>query len=877
MLNEALELHAWGYSIFPLRPRDKRPFSDLLPKDAEGEPTWKPFTIERATIDQVRAWWMQEPEANIAIVCGEISGMFGLDVDGKDGIAELQKRGKMPVTPLVKTGKPDGWHIHFAHPAFAVPNKVGFLPGLDTRGESGYLVAPPSIHPNGTPYRWKLRPDERDKVQAPDWLLALLRPEPKPVLHRNRLPDYPHNASEDEALAIRALDALAPFRLENYKEWFRVGASLKPLGSAGLTLWDNWSARSAKYHPGDCARRWNGIEGTSLGALFNMANEDSGHSWRPVRTTTLETHLADRVKSIIAEPWTSVPMTARAALNAYAPAAVAPVLELWVEGEAAGLIHRGDPVSVKCLEYVSKELKRGVTRRVIETALNQGVVQFCTGLPDYVLSIGVDPKDSQPPAKPEARADAEPDCGCDPCDPLKAGRKAKLYQRLPQDSILENVAQLAVVPILEKHFPANGELVAPIRAEFLADLGRADADELADELETKYHDAIERQTGYQKAIRKARHEYRALLNGLEHPRFLPLRPGHSYGKVGEYVTECAVALLALNDGVMQLPKKDLCAQIGCSERNLLAVLRRAKAWVIKDQTIDGEPLTLAALETIVREQRYDKRFGGYPQAVRSARKDGVYGIDRAGVLVWAEAEIRSGASVFVRYSQANMQFIPCYALRRLWALAFLKALTQEVEPVVQVVKQQTLFPEPVAEPETVAEPVPVKPAKPTKVKPDMPPHSERPTYPEQWFERLVQVGVNQAHLAEPYAVNLAQAGDAKPELVQQSLDLLLYGVIPPQPGLIEPSTDAPNLAAADSKISRGQFEAQNPVSAPGNVSPLPDASPFSASEALKQTWKQMVSQFERFASGTLLLLPPSTTATPARASSSWHLPLPASP
>ena len=33
-----------------------------------------------------------------------------------------------------------------------VPNRVGLAPGIDTRGEGGYFLAPPSVHASGGLY-----------------------------------------------------------------------------------------------------------------------------------------------------------------------------------------------------------------------------------------------------------------------------------------------------------------------------------------------------------------------------------------------------------------------------------------------------------------------------------------------------------------------------------------------------------------------------------------------------------------------------------------------------------------------------------------------------------------------------------------------------
>jgi hypothetical protein len=47
------------------------------------------------------------------------------------------------------------------------------LPGIDLRGDGGYVVAPPSIHPLGAPYEWVDHTWDEDLPDMPSWLLQL--------------------------------------------------------------------------------------------------------------------------------------------------------------------------------------------------------------------------------------------------------------------------------------------------------------------------------------------------------------------------------------------------------------------------------------------------------------------------------------------------------------------------------------------------------------------------------------------------------------------------------------------------------------------------------------------------------------------------------
>jgi len=108
----------------------------------------------------IRQWWTQWPTANVGIATGAASGVFVLDVDRKNnGLEELQSlmtaHGDLPGTLYCITGG-GGLHAYFKLPAGkSVPCSAGrFAPGIDVRGDGGYVVAPPSNHISGGRYEW---------------------------------------------------------------------------------------------------------------------------------------------------------------------------------------------------------------------------------------------------------------------------------------------------------------------------------------------------------------------------------------------------------------------------------------------------------------------------------------------------------------------------------------------------------------------------------------------------------------------------------------------------------------------------------------------------------------------------------------------------
>lgn len=196
MLAEAQALLGLGYSVIPLKPRQKTP---LLK-------SWAPFQERVATKAEVTAWWEKWPDANVGIVCGAVSNVFVLDIDGPDGKASVSER-TLPETAVAVTG--NGEHYYFKHPGFKVGNRAGLLPGIDIRGDGGYVVAPPSVHPNGMDYSWDWQrsPDDVNIADAPQWLLDLLQDvapvqAPAPAQHQHAATDEDASPFQDDDDAV---------------------------------------------------------------------------------------------------------------------------------------------------------------------------------------------------------------------------------------------------------------------------------------------------------------------------------------------------------------------------------------------------------------------------------------------------------------------------------------------------------------------------------------------------------------------------------------------------------------------------------------------------------------------------------------------------
>lgn len=102
-------------------------------------------------------WWNHWPNANIGVATGPSSGIAVVDIDPRHGgdksWKEFSVKYLLPPTLSVNTGG-GGLHLYYKYPTQGIRNKTNLLPGIDIRGEGGYIVAPPSIHASGDAYQW---------------------------------------------------------------------------------------------------------------------------------------------------------------------------------------------------------------------------------------------------------------------------------------------------------------------------------------------------------------------------------------------------------------------------------------------------------------------------------------------------------------------------------------------------------------------------------------------------------------------------------------------------------------------------------------------------------------------------------------------------
>lgn len=141
----AIHYAGQGIAVFPLKPADKVPATRNGFKDAT------------TSVDQVRAWWEEMPQANIGAPTGLTFDV--IDVDGPEGIASMLDKFPslsdigVPLLGRATTPRGGGHHL-YVEPMAGRRNGARLLPGVDCRAAGGYVVLPPSRGANGRLYRW---------------------------------------------------------------------------------------------------------------------------------------------------------------------------------------------------------------------------------------------------------------------------------------------------------------------------------------------------------------------------------------------------------------------------------------------------------------------------------------------------------------------------------------------------------------------------------------------------------------------------------------------------------------------------------------------------------------------------------------------------
>jgi putative DNA primase/helicase len=300
VLKAALEYAAQGWPVFPCKPDpiNKKPLTKKGFKDA---------TTDLQIIEQ---WWRRWPEAMIGVPMGSASGIFCVDLDRKkpkpgqtfkDGVATwaeyVAREGAVVETRQSETPS-TGQHLLFRH-RDGIRN-VGLDqlgPGLEIKGEGGYIIVPPSRHAEGV-YRWS---NTAEVAAAPDWLIQKILTKHEP----RKVPDWLQEHIRKyagEGVSTDPQDLPSPPTRERIEaalaainpdigraEWIAIGCALyTQFGEEiGFELWDGWSGKGNKYREREMPGQWRSIAAGNgynftIGTLFYHANESNPNWYKEI-------------------------------------------------------------------------------------------------------------------------------------------------------------------------------------------------------------------------------------------------------------------------------------------------------------------------------------------------------------------------------------------------------------------------------------------------------------------------------------------------------------------------------------------------------------------------------------------------------------------
>jgi hypothetical protein len=156
------------WPVFPLWPRTKNPATKHGFKDA---------TLDEQQIIQ---WWTKWPNANIGIPTGIHFWVFDIDPrhGGDFSLQVLVHRyGALADTIQQLTGGGGRQYLYQMPDQQKLTCHTGLWPGIDIKGQGGYIVVPPSIHPSGKAYQWDTTKSsilEESLEPASGWLIKAI-------------------------------------------------------------------------------------------------------------------------------------------------------------------------------------------------------------------------------------------------------------------------------------------------------------------------------------------------------------------------------------------------------------------------------------------------------------------------------------------------------------------------------------------------------------------------------------------------------------------------------------------------------------------------------------------------------------------------------
>lgn len=178
LLTAALDYAAAGIYVLPIHGIVENDDGDLVctcggrRNCKPGKHPATPNGLLNATTDPdtIRRWWARNPQRNIGINLGMSGiGIVDDDADDSDLASLVDDLGELDSDWVVTTGR--GHHYYLSSGDVPIPTipqtKLGTK--VETKGEGGYAIAPPSRHATGTRYEWVKKGADRPPTIKPEW------------------------------------------------------------------------------------------------------------------------------------------------------------------------------------------------------------------------------------------------------------------------------------------------------------------------------------------------------------------------------------------------------------------------------------------------------------------------------------------------------------------------------------------------------------------------------------------------------------------------------------------------------------------------------------------------------------------------------------
>lgn len=224
--------------------------------------SWTHLQTTLSTSEEIERWWRDNQTRNVGMICGAVSGVFWVEVDGDRGLDNLLRDTGLKEMPLTVAAR-NSLNQKSMRFCFRIPPGVRIKKrerndptakhnGYSIIGERSNIVLPPSRHNNGGVYEWLpgQSPDQIDPADPPPELLALCRDDAPPK--REPLNDREQEGNRPPAKLEPILERCAFMRhcrddaaTLGYDEWL---AMLQTV--ARCENGREWAHRLSKPYPG---------------------------------------------------------------------------------------------------------------------------------------------------------------------------------------------------------------------------------------------------------------------------------------------------------------------------------------------------------------------------------------------------------------------------------------------------------------------------------------------------------------------------------------------------------------------------------------------------------------------------------------------------